>query len=300
MKICQAKLLPAILTVMVMLLWAASPSSVNADTQKAKEYFNSGIKAKEAGKIDSAITSYKAAIQEDPDFIDSYLNLGAIYFEKGDYDNARQMFKTVTEKDKTNAAAFANLGRVEYTLHKYVEAETDFQAAIALDAKNADYYKEMTKVYYQKQDYPKAVETVLKCHQLGGGDANTYYILGKGYEKQNKMQDAMDAFNKSIELEDNYKARSTLGQIYLNQQKYPKAAEQFKAALKVEPTAWRAAYNYAIAIQSHNPEDYDTNLKAWEDFVKLAKNIPKAKNQVDEAQRVIKDLKAAKEKAELQ
>ncbi len=300
MKMCQARLLPAILTVIVMFLWAASPSPVNADTLKAKEHFNSGIKAKEAGKIDSAITSYKAAIQEDPDFIDSYLNLGAVYFEKGDYENARQMFKTVTEKDKTNADAFANIGKVEYEVHKYVEAEAAFQAAIALENNNAEYYKELTKVYYQKQDYPKAIETVLKCHQLGGGDANTYYMLGKGYEKQDKTQEAIDAFGKSIELENNSKARSALGQIYLNQQKYAKAAEQFKAALNVEPTAWRAAYNYAIAIQSYNPEDYDTILKAWEDFVKRAKNIPKAKDQVAEAQRVMKDLKEAKEKAGLQ
>ncbi|MFQ6008190.1 MAG: tetratricopeptide repeat protein [Candidatus Zixiibacteriota bacterium] len=300
MRMCLVKLLPAILAVTVIFLWTASTSPVNADTLKAKEHFNSGIKAKEAGKIDSAIIFYKAAIEEDPDFVDSYVNLGAIYFEKGNYEQARQMFKIVTGKDKTNAAAFANLGRVEYTLRKYVEAEAAFQAAIALENKNAEYYKELTKVYYKKQDYPKAIETVLKCHKLGGADANTYYILGKGYEKQKKTQDAINAFNKSIELKNNYKARSALGQIYLRQQKYAKAAQQFKAALKVEPKAWRAAYNYAVAIQSLNPEDYDTNLKAWENFVKRAKNIPKAKNQVAEAQRVIKELKEAKKKAELQ
>ncbi len=296
----RLNLLTAIMITAFACSWAAIPSRVTADTEKAKENFNVGIKAKEAGKIEDAILAYKAAIVEDPEFVDSYLNLGAIYFEKKDYENALKMFKTATEKDKTNATAFANLGRVEYILLKYVEAETAFKSAISLDSANADYYKELAKVYYQKRDYPKMVEAVTKCHKLGGGDYNTYFILARGYQNQDKTQSAIEAFNKSIELKDNYKARSALGRIYLNQEKHLEAAHQFKAALKDDPKGWRAAYNFAIAVQSNDPEDYNTNIKAWEDFIRRAKNIPKAKNQVAEAHRVLKDLKKAKEQAELQ
>jgi tetratricopeptide (TPR) repeat protein len=300
LKKSQAKPVIIIFTAVFTFLWAVIPSPAGADTQKAKENFNAGVKAMEAGKVDEAILAYKAAISEDPEFVDSYLNLGAIYFEQKDYEKAREMFQTATEKDKTNAIAFANLGRVEYVLKKYVEAEAAFQTAISLDKNNPELYKELGKVYYKKRDYPKVVETISKCHELGGGDYNTYYMLGKGFQKQDKTQKAIEAFKKSIELKDNYRARSALGRIYLAQEKFKQAARQFQAALKVEPKGWRAAYNYAVAVQSSDPENYDANIKAWQRFVKLAKNIPKAKNQVAEAKRVIKDLQEAKKQAELQ
>ena len=292
---------PAVIFVAVVgFLLAAIPINVGADTEKAKEHYNDGIKATQDGKIDEAILAYQAAIAADEEYVDAYINLGAVYFDKKDYENALKMFKTVTEKDEINVTAFANLGRVQYSLQRWVEAETAFKTAISLDKKNTDLYKELGKVYYQKRDFPKVVETIAKCHELGGGDYNTYYMIGKGYQNQEKTKEAIGTFKKSLELQDSYKAHSALGGIYLGQEKFISAASEYKAALKANPKGHRAAYNYAIAIQSQNPEDYDANIKAWQDYVKLAKNNPRAKRQVAEAQEVIKNLKEAKEKAELQ
>ncbi len=282
------------------LLSVAVPTNVDADTEKAKEHYNDGIKATQDGKIEDAILAYKAAIAADEEYVDAYINLGAIYFDKKDYENALKMFKTVTEKDEKNVTASANLGRVQYSLQRWIEAETAFKTAIALNDKDPDLYEELAKVYYKKLDFPKVVEAITKCHELGGGDDNTYYMLGKGYQNQEKTNEAVSAFKKSLELQDSYKAHSALGGIYLGQEKFVSAAGEYKAALKANPSGHRAAYNYAIAIQSQNPDDYDANIKAWEDYVRLAKNNPRAKRQVTEAQQVIKDLKEAKEQAELQ
>ena len=290
-----------ILVAVAAFLIVAIPSSgVGADTEKAKEHYNEGIKAKQDGKIDEAIQAYKAAIAADAEYIDAYINLGAIYFETKDYEKALEMFKTAAEKDEKNVTAFSNLGRVQYSLQRWVEAETAFKTAISLDNKNADNYKELGKVYYKKRDFPKLLKAITKCHELGGGDDNTFYMLGKGYQNQEKIKEGIGAFKKSLELKDSYKAHSALGGIYLGQEKFLSAASEYKAALKANPKGHRAAYNYAIAIQSQNPEDYDANIKAWQDYVKLAKNNPRAKREVAEAQKVIKNLKEAKEQTDLQ
>jgi len=296
----RLKSLSTVFIFVLIFQWIGIPSSFSADTEKAKEHYNEGIKAKQDGDIESAISAYEAAIKADPDYIDSYINLGAIYFETKEYEKALTMFKKATEKDEKNVTAFANLGRVQYSLQRWVEAETAFKTAISLDGKNFELYRELGKVYYKKRDFPKVIETIVKCHELGGEDDNTYFMLGKGYQNQEKIKEAISAFKKSLELKDSYKAHSALGGIYLGQGKFLSAANEFKAALKANPKGHRAAYNYAIAIQSQNPESYDVNIKAWQDYIKLAKNNPKAKNQVAEAQRVIKDLKEAKEKANLQ
>lgn len=284
----------------VVTLWFIVPLGVAGDTEKAKESYNQGIKAQQEGKTDEAIIAYQAAIGEDPEYIDSYINLGAIYFGMKDYEKALAMFKTAAEKDEKSAMAFANVGRVQYSLQRWIEAETAFKTAITIDGKNADLYKELGKVYYKKRDFAKVAETIAKCHELGGGDDNTYFILGMSNQNQGKTKEAVNALKKSLELKDSYKAHASLGGIYLSQEEFSAAAKEFKAALKANPKGHRAAYNYAIAIQSQDPENYDANIKAWENYIKLAKNNPRAKNQVAEAQRVIKDLKEAKEQAALQ
>ncbi len=276
-------------------------SSTMAASDKAKELYNEGLKAQKAGNIDAAILSYKAAIEEDNTYVDPYINLGAIYFEKKEYDSALEMFKKATERDKTSVEAFANLGRVEYKLKHFVEAIDAFKTAIANDGKDASLYKDLAKVYFKKGNYSELVNTIEKCHELGGGDYLTYYMLGKGYYKTGEKQQAIAAYKKSIEKKSNYaSAHFALGQIYLSQEKYKSAAKQFNAALKADPKNYRAAYNYAIAVQSQDPEAYDTNIAAWNKFLKVAKKNPKAKKYVSQATETIKQLKDAKEKAALQ
>lgn len=291
-----------VLTLMIFFL-GVMPASTRAevDTEKAKEMYNEGLKAASEGKTDQAILSYKTAMGLDPGFIDPYLNLGAIYFEKKQYGDALEMFKKASEKDPNNIDALANIGRVEYKLTKYPEAATAFKAAIALDNKKVDLYTELARVYYQQQNFSELVTTLETCHQLGGGDDMSYYMLGKGYQKQNNIDKAVDAFKKSLaNKSDNYNANFALGQIYLDQEKYLNAAKAFKEAYTYDNKKHLAYYNYAVAMESNDPEAIDANIKNWEEYIRIAKKNPKANSNVAIAQQHVKELKERKEKLEIQ
>ena len=270
-----------------------------ADTEKAKESFNKGLEYEKAKDDASAILSYQLCIKEDPNYVDAYLNLGTIQFKQKKYDEALNNFKIATEKDSKNVDAFKNLGKVEYTLQKYAEAEMSFKSAIAIKP-DAETYKELGKVYYKKKNDAEVINSFNKCHELGGGDHLTYYMLGKAYEDSNKPE-AIKALKKSASLKpDYYLAHSTLGQIYLNDAKYNEAAAAFKQAMGIKTkSAFRAAYNYAIAVESADPENYDANIANWNKYIKMAKGNPKAKNLAT-AEQHVKDLMAAKEQANLQ
>ncbi len=277
------------------------PTTLLADTEKAKEHFNAALQAEQGGNQAAAITSYEAALGEDASFVDAYINLGAIYFQQKQYDKALQNFKVATEKDKKNADAFANLGRVQYALKKYAEAEIAFNSAIALKDSDPGYYKDLGKVYYRKKNNEEVVATFTKCHQLGGGDYLTFYMLGKAYENTGNTDQALAALKKSAELNDKYdNAHSAMGAIYLSQEKYRSAAGAFKSAMQADPANYRAAFNYAVAVESSDPESYDTNIANWETFIRVGSKNPKAKSDVAVAKEHVKELKAAKEKANLQ
>lgn len=299
MKIVTRQLLALILT----FSFLASVGFAAGDKEKAKEHFNAGLTSAQAGKIEEAIMGYEAAIAEDPTFIDAYINLGAIHFEKNNYQKALEMYRTVTEKDPKNVLALSNLANVEYELKKYVEAEGHLNAAIALAPKDASLYKDLGKILFAKRDYEETVKALGKCHENGGGNHLTQYMMGKAYQKLDKPSDAIACFDKSVQLEKkNYNSYFALGQVYLSQGKYMNAANYFDRALKSSPTKHLAAYNYAVAVESQDPEDYAKNIEAWEKFLRLAKNNPKARasNEIAEAENHVKQLKEALKQKNLQ
>lgn len=278
----------------------AGSATAQVDTAQAKEAYNEGIKASQAGKLDEAALQYRAAIKYNPDYADAHLNLGAVLFERKEYDQALESFEKAVSLSPKNVDALANLGRVEYVLKRYDAAAQAFQKAIEIDPKNADLYKELGKTYYYQNDYANTLQTLDKYHGLGGSDWQTHYMVGKSYEKTNREDLAIDALKKSTAVENNYYAQFTLGQILMGQEKYAQAASAFKAALAADKSKYLASYNYASAMEYSDPENYQKNVGIWEDFVRLAKNNPKAKRQVAQAQEHIKQLREALEAANLQ
>jgi len=271
------------------------------DKEKAKGFFNDGLTASQNGKTDAAILGYQAAIAEDPAFIDAYINLGAIYFKKNDFQSALTMYRTATEKDAKNVTALSNLANVEYELKRYVEAEGHLNTAIGVAPKDASLYKDLGKVLFAKSDYEETIKAAKKCEELGGADHVTHFIQGKSYQKLEKPTEAIGCFEKSVQLQKkNYNALFALGQVFLSQGKFLNAANYFDQALKASPTKHMAAFNYAVAVESQEPENYVKNIEAWEKFVRLAKTNPKAREQMAEAENHLKELREAKKQKDLQ
>ncbi|HOP06872.1 MAG TPA: tetratricopeptide repeat protein [candidate division Zixibacteria bacterium] len=276
-------------------------SGIQADTDKAKENFNAALKSAKDGEMDAAVVAYRAAIAEDPNYIDAYINLGAIFFQREDYDNALEMFRTATEKDASNAEAFANLGRVENKLKKYGEAETALKAALAINPEDGPVYMDLGKVYYSQKKYTELIDAVTKYHEKSQGDKMSWYLLGKAYENTGNTNQAIEAYRQSTVADPSYYyAHFALGQLYLSEEKYKPAASSFQAAMKAKSTSHLASYNYAIAVESSSPDNYSKNIEVWQQFVNNFKDNAKASKLIAQARDHIKELKDAQAKAGLQ
>jgi len=276
-------------------VFAAAQSTDAEKENRAKQYFNEGVKAKQEGKTAEAILAYQGAITLMPDYVDAHINLGGIYFEQEKFDEALKEFKAVTDKDPKNLDGLVNLGRVQYRMTRYQEAEAAFKAALALKTDDPDILRELGKTYYYLKNYTEAVNVITKCHTAGSGDNLSWYMLGMSQGKGGDTAKAIASLQKSIELQPKYyESRSALGSIYLAQEKYPQAAAQFKAALEAAPTRYRASYNYAIAMEYAHPNNVTDNVANWEDFIRRAKNNPQARNDVQVAQERVDALKKQK------
>lgn len=274
---------------------AVFSSAALAQNEPAAEAYNKGVQAQQAKNLDSAAIYYQQAIAADANYYDAYLNLGAIQYQQGNYDDALKTFKTAAEKKPDNVDAYANVARVEFVAKRYPEAEEAYKKALVNGQDRTDLQKELAKVYFLRSNFPLVIETVEKVHAANAADDESWYMLGKAQEKQEMTKEAIAAYEQSIAArEQNYQAHFALGNIYLQQQNYAKAAEQFKAALEDDPKAFRAAYNYAVSMESANGDNVDANIANWEEFIRIGKNHPKAKQDVAIAQQHVAELKALK------
>lgn len=288
------KLQSRVLLLFTFVLFAVSTVGFAADPEKAKEAYNKGVTSKQEGKLDEAGLYFAQATSLDPDYFDAYLNLGSVLFEQKKFDEAKTAFKSATEKNSKSEEAFSNLGKVYAKLKQYTDAEGAFKSAIALNDKSPELHRELSKIYLENNNTDQLMQSVQKCHELGGGDEVTWYMLGKGHDSKKQTADALTAYQKSADIKKNYNAYNGIGKIHLEKKAYKEAAGAFKAALDADGKKWRAAYNYANAMENSDPAAIDENIKNWDNFVRIAKGDPKAANDVATAKAHIEDLKKSK------
>ena len=93
--------------------------------------------------------------------------------------------------------------------------------------------------------------------QHGGAQADGYYELGRYYQGQNRIPDALDAYRKALALDDGLvEAHSALGTIYSMQGRYDDALAEFRRAIALSPGTARLHNNlgYALYLQGRQDE----------------------------------------------
>lgn len=279
----------------MLIAFLATAGSAETDAERARATFEKGVIAADSGRIDEAMIAYIGALKLDPTIIAANINLGVLYFQQNNFDKAIEMFEAAVKLEPKNVMALTNLGKTQARLKKYTEAELSMKGAIASDEKNPDLYKDLARVYREIDKFDQLQETIEKCHALGAADENTWYLLGLAQEKQKRPEDAIASYRKSLEVDPKgYDALSGLGKLYLNQQQYAEAAAAFKSAFDANNAKFRAMYNYCSTVETMNPTDYDGNIANWEQFVKIARNNPKASKEVAQSLAHIKELEEAK------
>jgi len=149
-------------------------------------------------------------------------------------------------------------------------------AFLSTDIALASPYTTAAKMRIQSHEYKKALE-LLKKEIANDPESNEgYYLMGFVYGKLNKVDEMLDAYKKSLAIDDEYKKEITAAKIsfwasYFNKgvkyfQKantnpdsakvfYNKSAEAFKTAIKIEPDSINTHRNLAFVLL--NSQKYD-------------------------------------------
>lgn len=161
------------------------------------------------------------------------------------YLGAIEAYTKVIEKDPENANAVLRLG-MAYTGAGNVEEAISSLLRAKDMGKEKEAVKQLTNIYTKQaaaalkgKKYADAINTALKIIEINPENAQAYQIAGQASQLAGKVSDAMEYFEKYLEIAPNAKNAGqiayTLGALYQNAKNKAKAIEFYQMAVN-DPT----------------------------------------------------------------
>ena len=182
----------------------------------ASSLYNLAYELHAQKKYDYALEIYQRVITMNPGLADAYLNIAAIYKERNQYQEALSTLQNALVVNPNNLKAKNLLAQI-----KQDSTITNYESAISKQ---------------KKGDYTGAIEDFQRIIAENGAGADSYVGLGATYMAAEKTDDAINAFNKALELDkSNSPALYYLGNIYFGKKNYTKALGLYQKAQMFDP-----------------------------------------------------------------
>ena len=111
------------------------------------KFYNQGLVFNAKGDMDAAISTYKMALNMNPDFALAHNALGHAFFLKGKLNTSIKEFKKATKIDPNFGSAHCSLGAALAEAGKMKEATMEFKKAVDLEPDNTPLiYNDTVKV----------------------------------------------------------------------------------------------------------------------------------------------------------
>ncbi len=197
----------------------ASAGGATPSAQAGGSLLDSGNALLKEGRYDEAIAAFEEFAAKFPDVYAVHLNIGSAFKEKGDLDRAEAEFKTVLDK---NGPALEDLRK---------QKETSLKALSGLG-----------EVALKRGDFESAQGFFRRALEISPEDPAAAYNVGEIFFSNQKIDDAIAYFELAIRIKSDWpKAYHRLGLVYLNKGDFPKALENLKKFLELDPQSPEAA-----------------------------------------------------------
>ena len=208
------------------------------------------------GELEDAIAAYNRAVQLDPRFGIPYSNLALTYMSQGHFAEAVLLYQKsidLLQSDEDKALCWNGLGNAYRCLNDYTNAVAAYQKAAELDPgtagirdragdfqatqrpRDAQGWNDLGELFAKTGSTGEAVDAFRHAIQLEPGAGKAYGNLARSLVSQNKYQEAIPLYQKSIELLDDNKEKAAawnrLGNVYRKLNDYDNAIKAYQKAV---------------------------------------------------------------------
>ncbi|MBT5420786.1 MAG: hypothetical protein HOK80_07825, partial [Candidatus Cloacimonetes bacterium] len=162
--------------------------------------------------------------------IEKLLNIGMQHFSSKNYTSAEETFQNLVNMDTTNRDGFFYLGLIKF-LNKEFEASIEFyNTALEIVPEDKDILNYLSKSYIAMEEFELAAEALEKITEFEE-NKEIWLSIGNIYAELEYTDQAKDAFNSAIEIDEEYfEAFKALGEVLYNTEFYDEAIAPLEAA----------------------------------------------------------------------
>lgn len=199
--------------------------------------FTLGNMLLQENQLDRAITAYRQAIKEFPNFLRAYKNLGLALIQKGDFEQATGVIVKSIELGEANGDTFGLLGYCYLNQGDYGPALEAYRQATLLNPANKEWFVGKAEALMRTEMYREAISIFEYLIELDGTKdayytsmANARISLGEPMEAAKLLEIIFRTSNPGISV------LNLLGDIYLNNLMPGLAVRPYLAAFEAEGT----------------------------------------------------------------
>ena len=208
--------------------------------------------------LEEALARCQKAVELDNRLPATFVTLAQIHDVLGKRELALQEFHQALDLDPKNAAALSGLARSFERSGRIADAEKAFQDAAAMSPEDWDGYNSLGGFYDRHGKYTQAIAAYRRALQITPDNAELYSNLAAAYLDaggQQSLAQAEQALRKSLALNPSYPAYANLGNLYLQEKRYPEAATATEQALKLNGNDYQVWNNLMLAYEGSRQTD---------------------------------------------
>lgn len=212
--------------------------SLKPQAISAKNHYLLGNQLEQQQQLKPAITCYRRAISQQPDFLDAYWQLGIILMEMGNLQDAIACYRQALKVNPAIANSYLLLGKVFFLQKQWLAAQTCYQKACQIEPKNVEVLHNLGEVFNEQQQWQKAIACFRQVLDLDPNYTWSHYHLATALMELQQWQPAKEALEAFIKLKpDFYWSYSKLGDVCLKTSDSAQAVAAYRQALKLDPDA---------------------------------------------------------------
>jgi len=169
-----------------------------------------------------------------PDSAHMHAEYGMMMWNAGEHEVAEREWQLALHYNPDSAEALASLGSARLDEKKYDEATVFLQRAIALKPRFATPHIFLGSVYAAQGKNQMAEAEYLLALDIHPANTQTLNTLGEFYLHQGRLAEAAQQFRNSVEIYPDMQAWSSLGEIYDRENRTAEAQEAWQQVLTFE------------------------------------------------------------------
>lgn len=202
-----------------------------------------------SGRLEDAENTYNAILNMKPDESEAYFLRGNVRMGLGKAQEAQEDFDKVAEMEPQNYDRLIQIFEVLDNYGYTEKGKTYLQAALAQDNNRMTAF-DRGRIYYYLGEYQSAYVALEEARSTGGAEAFLY--LGRAYEATGDYNYAANVYNAYLmQGVGNAEIYNQLGLCEMQKGNYQNALEAFQAGMQMEDNeiAQSLSFNEAVAYE---------------------------------------------------